>query len=631
MKVIEYLKKFFSNMAFMFRRTWKYAKSKYFLMILDSVKSTVQPFVLLIIPKYILDELASERRVDVTLRYIAYYAAAVVGFNLISLIISRFGSDQSMKIDHRVAMDQHTKWLHMDYDKFENGRVRDLEARSVSAAEPRNFAEDKVLGFISNLIRLGGYTYIIMSLHPIMILFILTVIAANSLIARRSAKLGYEYTTAMTRLSRRFNYIFRTMVDFKVGKDVRINGADSWLKSKFEKESEEYIRDHRAQQRKLLGINTLSDIIGLIQTVVMYGYCGYLAISGGITVGSFTVFLGALTAFTGTFNEFVKRFPALGLLSKYIDDYREFLRCAEHEGKELETSDISALPEHCDIEFVNVSFKYPDTDRYVLKNINIKIKAGERLSIVGYNGAGKSTFIKLLCRFYKPTEGKILLGGVDISTYPLPEYPPAARRGVPGLSAFLHVCQIQYRPQPRRGPGAREKSARRKRYPRKDRRAGERNRHLLRSDPVLPFARLLRRRDTENRLCKSVLQGFADRHPRRADLGARPRSGNTALRALQRDHRRQDRRLHFTQTCKRQVLRLDRGVCRRRACRARNARRAHEEKRDIRGHVHKAGALLYRKRNRRRDKRGNHGVSAVQYLMPQKERKLSPRESIAGL
>lgn len=422
MKVIEYLKKFFSNMAFMFRRTWKYAKSKYFLMILDSVKSTVQPFVLLIIPKYILDELASERRVDVTLRYIAYYAAAVVGFNLISLIISRFGSDQSMKIDHRVAMDQHAKWLHMDYDKFENGRVRDLEARSVSAAEPRNFAEDKVLGFISNLIRLGGYTYIIMSLHPIMILFILTVIAANTLIARRSAKLGYEYTTAMTRLSRRFNYIFRTMVDFKVGKDVRINGADSWLKSKFEKESEEYIRDHRAQQRRLLGINTLSDIIGLIQTVVMYGYCGYLAISGGITVGSFTVFLGALTAFTGTFHEFVKRFPALGLLSKYIDDYREFLRCAEHEGKELETSDISALPEHCDIEFVNVSFKYPDTDRYVLKNINIKIKAGERLSIVGYNGAGKSTFIKLLCRFYKPTEGKILLGGVDISTYPLPEY-----------------------------------------------------------------------------------------------------------------------------------------------------------------------------------------------------------------
>ena len=202
MKVIEYLKKFFSNMAFMFRRTWKYAKSKYFLMILDSVKSTVQPFVLLIIPKYILDELASERRVDVTLRYIAYYAAAVVGFNLISLIISRFGSDQSMKIDHRVAMDQHTKWLHMDYDKFENGRVRDLEARSVSAAEPRNFAEDKVLGFISNLIRLGGYTYIIMSLHPIMILFILTVIAANTLVCLRAKPKSLQSFVTWTAIRR---------------------------------------------------------------------------------------------------------------------------------------------------------------------------------------------------------------------------------------------------------------------------------------------------------------------------------------------------------------------------------------------------------------------------------------------
>ena len=620
MKVIEYLKKFFSNMAFMFRRTWKYAKSKYFLMILDSVKSTVQPFVLLIIPKYILDELASERRVDVTLRYIAYYAAAVVGFNLISLIISRFGSDQSMKIDHRVAMDQHTKWLHMDYDKFENGRVRDLEARSVSAAEPRNFAEDKVLGFISNLIRLGGYTYIIMSLHPIMILFILTVIAANTLIARRSAKLGYEYTTAMTRLSRRFNYIFRTMVDFKVGKDVRINGADSWLKSKFEKESEEYIRDHRAQQRKLLGINTLSDIIGLIQTVVMYGYCGYLAISGGITVGSFTVFLGALTAFTGTFNEFVKRFPALGLLSKYIDDYREFLRCAEHEGKELETSDISALPEHCDIEFVNVSFKYPDTDRYVLKNINIKIKAGERLSIVGYNGAGKSTFIKLLCRFYKPTEGKILLGGVDISTYPLPEY--RRRLAVVFQDYQLFYMSVRYNivlnleEDPERVRKALAESGILEKI------------EGLENGIDTSYGRILyyHSRDFSGGETQKIACARAYYRDSPIVILDEPTSALDPVAETQLYGR-------FNEIIgdKTAVYISHRGVCRRRACRARNARRAHEEKRDIRGHVHKAGALLYRKRNRRRDKRGNHGVSAVQYLMPQKERKLSPRESIAGL
>ena len=94
-----------------------------------------------------------------------------------------------------------------------------------------------------------------------------------------------------------------------------------------------------------------------------------------------------------------------------------------HKGAERETVSGDA-PTHgkYDIEFVDVSFKYPNTDRFVLKHVNIKVKSGEKLSIVGYNGAGKSTFIKLLCRLYEPTEGKILVGGVDISTIKLQDY-----------------------------------------------------------------------------------------------------------------------------------------------------------------------------------------------------------------
>lgn len=148
-------------------------------------------------------------------------------------------------------------------------------------------------------------------------------------------------------------------------------------------------------------------VIDLVQTVVIYGYCAYLAISGDITVGSFTVFLGAVTAFTGSFQGFIGRFTGIALLSKYVDDYKEFLKLSEHEGAEKEViSGAEPTGGKYDIEFVNVSFKYPNTDRYVLRNVNIKIKEGERLSIVGYNGAGKSTFIKLICRLYEPTGGK---------------------------------------------------------------------------------------------------------------------------------------------------------------------------------------------------------------------------------
>ena len=80
------------------------------------------------------------------------------------------------------------------------------------------------------------------------------------------------------------------------------------------------------------------------------------------------------------------------------------------------------MPAGLDIVFENVSFKYPNTEKYVLENINIRIPAGEKLSVVGKNGAGKSTFIKLLCRFYKPTKGRITIGGVDIENIGDEEY-----------------------------------------------------------------------------------------------------------------------------------------------------------------------------------------------------------------
>ena len=78
--------------------------------------------------------------------------------------------------------------------------------------------------------------------------------------------------------------------------------------------------------------------------------------------------------------------------------------------------------QHYEVEFRNVSFCYPNTDDFALKNISLKFKVGERLAIVGQNGSGKTTFIKLLCRLYEPTEGQILLNGIEISKYDYQEY-----------------------------------------------------------------------------------------------------------------------------------------------------------------------------------------------------------------
>ena len=111
--------------------------------------------------------------------------------------------------------------------------------------------------------------------------------------------------------------------------------------------------------------------------------------------------------------------------SRYVDDFRSFYEMPELRQNlpDKKTNLPKLQPQsHYEFEFQNVSFKYPRAERFALQNVSIKIKAGERLAVVGLNGAGKSTFIKLLLRLYQPTEGKILLNGIDIQTYDLNSY-----------------------------------------------------------------------------------------------------------------------------------------------------------------------------------------------------------------
>ncbi|EKC47104.1 ABC transporter, ATP-binding protein, partial [human gut metagenome] len=109
--------------------------------------------------------------------------------------------------------------------------------------------------------------------------------------------------------------------------------------------------------------------------------------------------------------------------SSVLKYYIDFVENIIVEDEMLQSGSESNITEKvCEIEFKDVSFKYPNTDRYILKNISLKIKAGEHVAIVGQNGAGKTTFIKLLCHLYDNYEGKILINGKEASEYSLTEY-----------------------------------------------------------------------------------------------------------------------------------------------------------------------------------------------------------------
>ena len=414
-------KTIFKNIGFMFQYSWRLAKLQYLFAIVNTIMTSIQPFVLLIIPSKIIDELAGLRRWEVTLRLILLFIVIETVIGIINIIISYISSLSQFRSNVRNQLEFEKLWLHMDYENLENSNIRDLGTRIQNNISALGFIST-ISSFIVNLIQLASYAYIIATVHPLIIVAILMFIFVSSRIAKKREEINFKYQPIITKFSRRFSYLFETMVSFDYGKEIRINDASTWLINRYNFETDEYMKHYSYRQKKELGLNIFEGVEAFLQTLIMYGYCAYKAIAGLITVGHFSMYLGAITAFTGSFTGIVSKLSNFVYLSNHVDDFRKYLEIAssKNEKADYQIAHMN-FNEHV-IEFCDVSFKYPNTDRYVLKHINIKINSGEKLSVVGYNGAGKSTFIKLINRLYTPSEGKILYNGIDISSIDYDEY-----------------------------------------------------------------------------------------------------------------------------------------------------------------------------------------------------------------
>ncbi|MBQ4165069.1 MAG: ABC transporter ATP-binding protein, partial [Oscillospiraceae bacterium] len=201
---------------------------------------------------------------------------------------------------------------------------------------------------------------------------------------------------------------------------VRLYGAAGTLVARASQQMDRLNAFFKKKADERYPLDVLDVVVGALRDFGTYLYLGALAILGHITIGVYS----QLTTSGGVLNaslqgaifglqDIVKRCN-YGYEIVKLMDYPPMLQKGDRKVKDLEKPH--------EIEFRNVSFHYPNTKVQVLKNVSIKIKAGERLSVVGLNGAGKTTFIKLLCRLYDCDEGEILLDGVNIKEYDYDEY-----------------------------------------------------------------------------------------------------------------------------------------------------------------------------------------------------------------
>ncbi|EGS35182.1 ABC transporter, ATP-binding protein [Finegoldia magna SY403409CC001050417] len=165
----------------------------------------------------------------------------------------------------------------------------------------------------------------------------------------------------------------------------------------------------------------LSEFFSKLQVLLIYLVVVSKSLLGAISIGMLSQYLGSLINFTSNLSKFLEGVAMYKTNTPYAELMMDYLhKKSEFYNGSLTTEKRS--DKKYEVEFKNVSFKYPGTDNWVLKNINLKFDLGKKLAIVGQNGCGKTTFVKLLIRFYDVTEGEILLNGINIKKYRYDEY-----------------------------------------------------------------------------------------------------------------------------------------------------------------------------------------------------------------
>lgn len=213
--------------------------------------------------------------------------------------------------------------------------------------------------------------------------------------------------------------MFWELQDIRFGKDIRLYGAEPLMEEKCEYYNNQMTQEWKRQSMANLPYNEGSTVLSVVRSAVTILMIGAKALKKVISIGNFTMYFNAGNQMHDSMRGIIWSVQQLYKQLCYANEFVVFMEYPNA----VRHGDL--LPQEGrghTIEFRNVSFAYPGSKVQVLKNINIVLHPGEHISIVGLNGAGKTTFIKLLCRLYDPTEGEILLDGTDIRDIVYEEY-----------------------------------------------------------------------------------------------------------------------------------------------------------------------------------------------------------------
>ena len=406
------------------REIWSFNKFLLFILIFEIIINSLMPFPSIIFSGLIVNTLTNSNDFELVVWYIAIMFGMTFSLSTINIYLGKRKEILLIKLNNKIINELNDKCMTIDYEQFNDSATLDRIHSVYRTARGSNFFTNLTIisSIITKLITLIGVVSIITRLNISLLAVVSVVIVLQTILQIVRVKNGRKYNFDSMADQRRLTFSSDLPINVEKKKDIIMYDQSGIVLRKL-KSFQNSMFEFSKKLIKSTGILDLSSFTLTISfQVASYILLGINAINGQISIGDFTMGISSLMTFMSASTFLTTNIINYNDSMFYINRHKSFFKIRSKFNAKYSVTIDDIDTENIEIVFNNVSFRYPNSTSFVLKNINLTLKKTEKLALVGFNGAGKTSLILLLTRMYDPTEGVIYLNGIDIRDIKYTDY-----------------------------------------------------------------------------------------------------------------------------------------------------------------------------------------------------------------
>ena len=377
------------------------------LIIANAVLKSIQAIINILLFKYVFNMLIIKVEYNVLITNLIIIFTANMIILMINIFIEQFFITKNKRIIvghfQKLLFDKSVKF---ELECFEKMEYYDEFKKSKDQVEKRiEDIQETLSSFVSSIFGIGAFIGLIITMEPIIIIFSFASVLMSLFLNKKAISMQYDFYEKITPLERKVDYFLKISTNREYAKDVRMySGFVTLIKTKFNCNLSNIIETIKSFSKKYSYVLVFQNLVVQGVNLITVIYIVRKVFFKLISIGDFVALAGSNQQLIEHISTLFRVIPEIYEHGLYLENLFNFL---EYNVKVYDGEVDSVDEKNLEIKLENVSYMYPETNVYAVENLTMKIKQGEKVAIVGENGAGKSTLIKLLCRLYDPTSGRL--------------------------------------------------------------------------------------------------------------------------------------------------------------------------------------------------------------------------------